>query len=146
MPAPPMSDTTTHGFRVGATAFYLEEESEPEAGEYYFGYRIVILNDGDTSARLVSRHWDIIDGSGQRKEVDGPGVVGETPYFTPGQAFKYTSFTQLSSPWGTMEGRYTMEDDQGQRFEIDIDRFYLTPESSEAHQEDRPFTGTDPDA
>jgi ApaG protein len=133
MPAPAMSDITTHGFRVGATAFYLAEESEPDQGEYYFGYRIVILNDGDRSARLLGRHWDIIDGDGRLKEVDGDGVVGETPHFPPGQAFKYTSFTQLATPWGTMEGHYLMEDDDGQRFRIAIDRFYLTPDAHEVH-------------
>jgi ApaG protein len=136
MPAPTMSDTTTRGFRVGATAFYLPNESEPENGEYYFGYRIVILNDGDTAARLVTRHWDIIDGHGHTRNIDGPGVVGETPYLTPGRAFKYTSFTQLPTPWGTMEGRYAMEDDRGARFDIAIDRFYLTPESVESHDPD----------
>lgn len=133
MPAPPMSDITTHGFRVGATAFYLPEESEPDAGEHYFGYRVVISNDGDRPARLIGRKWDIIDAEGVHKLVNGAGVVGETPRLEPGRAFKYTSFTVIKTPWGTMEGTYLMEDDDGQRFDIAIDRFWLTPDSHEAH-------------
>lgn len=134
MPAPVMSDTTTHGFRVGATAFFLSEESDPDQQIYTFGYRIVISNEGDRHARLVSRTWDIIDGDGHHKAVEGPGVVGQTPHLPPGQAFKYTSYAVLKTTWGTMQGTYTMEDDDGKTFTVDIGRFWLTPESDEPHE------------
>src|SRR4051812_46355711 len=89
MPAPERSDTTTQGVRVGAAAFYLADQSEPEDHKFVFGYTIVIANEGDAPVQLVSRHWLIIDGEGRREEVRGPGVVGETPRLEPGQAFKY---------------------------------------------------------
>lgn len=134
MPAPDMSDTTTHGFRVGATAFFLPEESDPDQQSYTFGYRIVISNEGDRPARLVSRQWDIIDADGHHREVEGAGVVGQSPHLPPGQAFKYTSFAILKTDWGTMEGQFTMQDDAGETFTIDIGRFWLTPASSEPHE------------
>jgi len=56
MPATESSDILTHGIRIDATAFYLPEESEPEDGRYLFGYRIVITNQGDEPATLLSRH------------------------------------------------------------------------------------------
>ena len=44
MSAPKMSDLTTHGIRVGATAFFLPHESVPDEGRYLFGYSILIVN------------------------------------------------------------------------------------------------------
>ena len=125
MPTPQMSDTTTDGVRVGATAFFLPEQSEPEERKFLFGYTIVIANEGSAPVQLVSRHWLIIDAEGRREEVRGPGVVGETPRLEPGQAFKYQSFCPLRTPWGTMEGTYQMRRDDGTTFDAEIGRFYL---------------------
>lgn len=125
MPTPPMSDITTHGIRVGATAYYLPEESSPDQNEYVFGYRILIVNHRDEPARLISRHWHIIDSQGDKREVRGQGVIGQNPRLEPGQAFKYSSFCVLPTPWGTMEGTYKMQQDNGSLFDIAIARFYL---------------------
>jgi ApaG protein len=122
---PEMSEITTDGIRVGATAFFLEQESDRSRHHYVFGYRIVILNEGDAPAKLISRRWMIVDADGQRQDVEGPGVVGQTPLLAPGQAFKYTSFCPLTTPWGTMEGSYLMERTDGTRFNARIARFYL---------------------
>ncbi len=125
-----MSDVTTHGVRVGANAFYLPDESTPEDSEYVFGYRVVILNDSDRTVTLLNRHWDLIDGKGEKRVIDGEGVVGQKPRLGPGEAFKYHSFAVLPTPWGTMEGHYTMRaEDDGDAFEAAIGRFYLTQES-----------------
>jgi ApaG protein len=125
MPTPEMSEAMTEGIRVGAAAFYLPQESDPHQARYAFGYTIVIANEGDAPAQLLSRHWVIIDADGEREEVRGPGVVGETPRLEPGQAFKYQSFCPLRTAWGTMEGSYTMRRDDGSEFEAKIGRFYL---------------------
>jgi ApaG protein len=125
MPTPTLSDVTTDGVRVGASAFYLPEQSDAAQQRYVFGYTIVISNEGDTAAQLISRHWLIIDANGHREEVSGPGVVGKTPRLEPGQAFKYQSFCPLKTPWGTMEGEYQMRRDDGETFDARIDRFYL---------------------
>ena len=125
-----MSDVTTHGVRVGANAFFLPDESTPEDKEFVFGYRVVILNDSDRTVTLLSRHWDLIDGEGEVRVVNGEGVVGQKPTLAPGEAFKYHSFAVLPTPWGTMEGHYTMRDEQNaEPFEAAIGRFYLTQES-----------------
>jgi ApaG protein len=125
MSTPTLSDVTTDGVRVGATAFYLPEQSDHAERRYVFGYTIVISNLGDAPAQLLSRHWVFIDANGQREEVNGPGVVGKTPRLEPGQAFKYQSFCPLKTPWGTMEGEYQMRRDNGETFDARIDRFYL---------------------
>ena len=128
MATPQMSDATTHGVRIGASAFYLRDESTPADREYLFGYNVVIANTGDEPVQLVSRHWVIIDSAGRREEVRGPGVVGQTPRLQPGEAFKYSSFARLKTAWGTMEGEYQMRRDDGSEFDALIDRFYLTTE------------------
>jgi ApaG protein len=125
MPTPEMSEQLTEGIRVGAAAFYLPQESDPDEDRYAFGYTIVISNEGDTPAQLLRRHWLIIDANGHREEVRGPGVVGETPRLEPGQAFKYQSFCPIGTEWGTMEGSYTMQRDDGSTFEAKVGRFYL---------------------
>lgn len=123
-----MSDVTTSGIRVGATAFFLPDESQPEERRYLFGYNIVIVNHSDSPAQLVSRHWVIIDAHGQRQDVEGPGVIGQTPRLTPGQAFKYQSFCPLPTEWGTMEGTYRFRRDDGETFDVEIGRFFLVKE------------------
>src|SRR3712207_2667213 len=137
MPTPELSDVTTHGVRVGATAYYLPEESDPDEPLYVFGYTIVIANQGDEPVQLLSRHWVIIDANGRREDVRGPGVVGETPRLEPGQAFKYRSFCPLRTPWGTMEGTYQMRRDTGETFDAEIGRFYLrVPKNNGDEDED----------
>ena len=125
MPTPEMSDTTTDGIRVGATAYFLPEESEPDGRRWVFGYTIVIVNVGDQPAQLLRRHWVIIDAHGRREEVQGPGVVGETPRLAPGQAFKYQSFCPLRTDWGTMRGTYGMQRPGGENFDAIIAPFAL---------------------
>jgi ApaG protein len=74
---------------------------------------------------LLSRYWHITDGTGHVQEVRGPGVVGEQPELEPGDSFNYTSGCPLPTPSGIMVGRYTMQNDGGELFEIDIPAFSL---------------------
>lgn len=125
MPTPSTSEALTHGVRVTAAAFYLPEESDPENRQYRFGYRITIQNESQVAVTLVSRRWIIIDAGGQQEEVEGPGVVGQTPRLEPGMGFKYTSYCPLRTPWGTMEGSYRLECDDGSALVAQVARFYL---------------------
>jgi ApaG protein len=133
------SETVTRGIRVHVTPTFLPEQSgEGEAWEgrrYVFAYAIRISNESAIRAKLLSRHWVIVDADGERHEVRGEGVVGHQPDLAPGQAFEYTSYCPLPTPWGTMEGEYTMQNEQGELFEIAIGRFYLVSTS----EEDRGF-------
>jgi ApaG protein len=124
------SDTVTHGIRVVADAKYVPERSHPDEGYYFFSYKITIKNEGSEPARLLSRHWIIINATGDRDEVRGPGVIGQHPLLSPGESFEYTSFCPLNTEWGTMEGTYRMQRENGDEFDIDIGRFYLTTTAS----------------
>ncbi len=123
------SNTLTHGVRVETKPFFLPEQSSPDNSKYLFGYRITISNEGERPVQLLSRHWVIIDADGDREEVKGPGVVGETPLIEPGQSHTYSSFCPLETTWGTMEGTYQMRDDAGEEFDAAIGRFVLTTAS-----------------
>ncbi len=119
------SETVTEGIRVEVYPEYIPEESNPEGNKYVFSYRIVITNEGESWAKLLSRHWIIINADGDREDVEGPGVVGYTPEFEPGESFEYTSFCPLNTNWGTMEGKFKMIRKNGETFEAQIARFYL---------------------
>jgi ApaG protein len=125
MPSPVLSDTLTHGIRVGASAEFSAADSDPSDRNFIFRYTITIANHGDAPAQLLSRHWIIIDANAQREEVRGPGVIGQTPRLVPGGEFQYQSFCPLRTKWGTMEGSYEMTRDDGETFIVNIDRFYL---------------------
>ncbi len=120
-----MSEPTSHGIRVSATSFYIAERSAPAEGRYFFGYKVMISNEGETSAQLLSRHWIISDADGRIEEVRGPGVIGETPRLAPGDAFEYTSFCPLRTQMGSMRGSYLMVRDDGGEFEAEIPIFTL---------------------
>lgn len=112
-------------FKIQAIARYVPERSNPLEPLYFFAYNITIQNEGNVNARLQSRYWHITDGTGRIHEVRGPGVVGEHPYFKPGDSFNYTSFCPLPTNWGFMKGHYIMECDDGSTFEAEIPPFAL---------------------
>ena len=127
MARPSGSDTVTQGIRVQAQAQFLPSESDSERRHYVWAYRIVITNEGTSRARLKSRHWIILDADNRREDVRGGGVVGKTPSLAPGERFEYTSGCPLRTRWGTMEGSYTFEREDGSTFEVAIGRFFLVP-------------------
>ncbi len=121
------SEVTTEGIRVTAQAQFLPGESDSERRHYVWAYRIVITNDGERPARLKSRHWIILDADNRREDVRGAGVVGKTPNLAHGERFEYTSGCPLRTRWGTMEGSYTFEREDGTAFEVAIGLGFLVP-------------------
>lgn len=119
------SETVTEGIRIRVAPSYLTAQSDPAQGKYLFAYHITIANEGGQRAKLKNRHWLIVDADGQRHEVKGPGVVGQYPELATGEKFEYSSFCPLETPWGTMEGSYEMERDDGTTFQALVARFYL---------------------
>ena len=127
MARPANSDTITEGIRVQAAAQYMPADSNPDQRQYIYAYKIVITNEGTRRAKLKARHWVILDADNHREDVRGPGVVGKTPELGPGERFEYMSGCPLRTTWGTMEGTYTMEREDGSQFNAVIGRFFLVP-------------------
>lgn len=120
-----MTDTPRYHIDVDARAEYINAQSDPDESRYVFAYNITVTNNGDVTAKLLSRHWIITDGMGKRQEVKGEGVVGEQPRISPGESFRYTSGAVLETPVGSMHGSYQMLADDGTRFEAPIEPFTL---------------------
>ena len=57
--------------------------------------------------------------------MDGEGVVGETPIIKPGETYKYKGYCPLTTEFGCMRGFYTMKDEDGEIFKVDIPEFPL---------------------
>ncbi len=123
----PESDTTSEGIRIHAVAQYLPQESDPAGRNFVFRYRITMTNTGTNAAKLLSRHWIIVDSDGRREDLRGRGVVGETPRLGAGETYSYVSYCPIKTTWGTMEGSYTFERDDGSCFQVAIGRFFLVP-------------------
>lgn len=99
---------TTDGITVRVNPRFLPEQSDPAGGRFVWSYHVRIENGSDRPVQLISRHWIITDGRGRTEEVEGPGVVGETPHLEPGAAFDYVSGCPLATPSGTMRGSYAL--------------------------------------
>jgi ApaG protein len=121
-----MEHHTDYTFEIEVATRYLDDQSEPEQDRYVFAYTIHIRNRGSVPARLLARHWIITDANGKVQEVEGEGVVGEQPWLRPGEGFEYTSGAMLETDLGTMQGYYSMEADDGTRFDTPIPAFTLT--------------------
>jgi ApaG protein len=120
-----VSNAITNGIRVTVSSNYIPAQSAPKARRYVFAYTVRIVNEGNESAQLKSRHWIITDGNGKIEQVRGPGVVGEQPMLRPGEHFEYTSGCVLETPRGSMEGTYQMVRSDGTEFDATIAPFAL---------------------
>lgn len=113
----------SNNFRISIKTEFDFDQSNPLQFQYMFRYTILIENQGDTSAQLISRKWNIRDAKGNTKYVEGPGVIGATPHFKPGDSFEYQSFCPLPTLEGEMWGHFNMVDKNGQSFKIDTPVF-----------------------
>lgn len=122
-----MASLTTQRITVSARSYYQEQYSQPEENKYVYAYRIKIENAGDFSVQLLSRVWEIIDAAGERKKVEGEGVVGQQPWIASGAAYEYNSWVEFATPIGAMCGSYTMyrRDEQGVEnyFQVAVPKF-----------------------
>ncbi|MFN0262398.1 Co2+/Mg2+ efflux protein ApaG [Tepidamorphus sp. 3E244] len=116
---------TTQGVEVTAEPEFSPERSDPDAIRYFWTYTITLRNTTAQRVQLLTRHWDIVDETGARQAVDGPGVVGEQPILAPGEQFRYTSGVPLATPSGVMRGRYGMRGEDGTSFDVEIPAFSL---------------------
>ncbi len=121
-----MGTTVTHGIKVSVKARYEPEHSDPRSAHYLFSYLVTIENRGRDTVKLLRRHWFITDSLSAPRQVEGPGVVGETPVLAPGEQFTYSSACDLVSTIGRMQGSYLMErESDGHHFSVDIPAFLM---------------------
>ncbi len=103
----------------------LQEQTDPAQQRYGYAYTVTIRNTGDVSAQLIARHWVITDHRGQVQQVRGLGVVGHQPLLKPGEQFEYTSWAQIATPQGSMQGTYFCITEDAHWFEVPVSEFAL---------------------
>jgi len=120
-----MYKAVTRNIEVIVDPSFLADKSSVPHSQFFWAYHIAIVNHGNETVQLKSRHWIITDSNGREQVVKGAGVVGEQPVLPPGGKFEYTSGVPLQTSSGFMTGRYQMVTDRGERFEIYIPTFSL---------------------
>ncbi|MEO8963339.1 MAG: Co2+/Mg2+ efflux protein ApaG [Gammaproteobacteria bacterium] len=115
---------------ISAISTYLPEQSSQEKQRFLWTYEITISNQSDTIVQLLNRFWHITDMTGHVEEVRGPGVIGLQPIIKPESKFVYSSFCQLMTPQGTMEGDYAMQTLEEEHFLVKIPKFTLSAPTS----------------
>lgn len=111
--------------KIDVETQFLPDQSDAEENRFVFAYTITIHNHGKLPVQLLTRRWLITDARGIIQEVVGDGVVGEQPTIRPGDYHRYSSFSVLETPVGTMEGSYGMVDKEGEAFDASIPVFRL---------------------
>jgi ApaG protein len=107
------SSCVTLGVCVDVRSEYLPSRSDPPHA-YLFRYFVRFVNEGaGVPVKLLRRHWYITDANGRTDEVEGEGVVGQTPTLSPGESYTYSSFSPLRTTCGTMRGVFTFAREDG---------------------------------
>ena len=120
-----MYKKTTFGVTVTVHPYFLEDQSSPQESHYVWAYQVNIQNSSMNTIKLNHRSWLIIDANGKIINIQGEGVVGESPILHPGECFEYTSGTPLKTTNGIMQGFYLMSQENGEQLKIDIPTFSL---------------------
>jgi ApaG protein len=121
-----MNTLISKGVEISVEVFYQPEYSQPVNHEFMFAYRITITNHNQFTVQLLRRQWYIFDSPGDRREVEGEGVVGQQPTISSGESFQYVSGCNLKSEMGKMWGQYEMLDTNNmQTFKVDIPAFQM---------------------
>ncbi len=113
-------------FTVTVVTQYLPERSSAADDAYAFAYTITIRNTGPVTGQLIARHWIISDGAGKVEQVRGLAVVGHQPLLRPGERFEYTSWAQIATPRGRMEGTFFCITEDAHWFETPVPAFELS--------------------
>jgi ApaG protein len=129
-----MVSLTTQEVTVSANSVFQRQYSEPAKRQYVYAYQIRIENNGLSPIQLLSRAWEVIDATGDRRLVEGEGVVGQQPIIQPGQSHEYTSWVQFETPIGAMRGSFIMQrnDRKGhvEIFQVEVPKFlHIAPET-----------------
>jgi ApaG protein len=121
-----METQTTNGIKISVETFYQPKYSKPVEMQYIFAYRIRIENLTDQPVQLLRRYWRVVESTGQVREIEGEGVIGQQPLLAPGERHEYVSWVHLATGIGTMEGSYLMQHHpHGEHFRVRVPRFPL---------------------
>lgn len=121
-----MIQQVTEEIAVAVEFGFQPDYSVPHTAEYLFAYQITIENRSPYAVQLLRRHWYILDSNGEETQVEGEGVVGETPIIKPDCSHQYVSMCNFKTDIGMMKGKYKMLRLFDQKlFEVEIPPFTM---------------------
>ncbi|MDO6758629.1 Co2+/Mg2+ efflux protein ApaG [Tamlana sp. 2_MG-2023] len=122
-----MVQQVTKGIKISVKTTYEGSFYKNYKIQYAFGYTITIENQSKDSVQLFARHWEILDALNNIETVSGEGVVGKKPVLKPGESHTYSSGCLLTSPFGAMQGHYSMVNfTTTKKFQVTIPNFKLS--------------------
>jgi len=122
-----MVQQVTRGIKISVVTTFEGSFYKNYKIQYAFGYTITIENQSKDSVQLNARHWEILDALNNIETVSGEGVVGKKPVLKPGESHTYTSGCLLTSPFGAMQGYYSMINfTSTKKFNVTIPTFKLS--------------------
>ena len=121
-----MVTATTNGIQVSVEAHYQPFQSKPVSSKFVFSYTVTITNLREEKVQLLTRCWHIFDSGGDKRVVEGEGVVGKQPIIEPQQHFQYASWCPLNTEIGKMHGTFYMYEAANEdHFEVFVPEFSL---------------------
>jgi ApaG protein len=117
--------SSTNDIHITVWPEYLDSKSSVIGDLFIWAYHIRIDNKSLENIKLVNRYWRITDEKGIVQEVNGEGVVGEQPTIAPNASYQYSSGVHLRYPSGIMTGKYQMQKDNKEIFDVKIPTFSL---------------------
>ncbi|WP_445732343.1 Co2+/Mg2+ efflux protein ApaG [Mariniflexile sp.] len=122
-----MVQQVTRGIKISVETTYEGSFYKNYKIQYAFGYTVTIENQSKDSVQLNARHWEILDALNNVEVVSGEGVIGKKPVLKPGESHTYTSGCLLTSPFGAMQGHYSMVNfTTTKNFKVTIPTFKLS--------------------
>ena len=122
-----MVQQVTRGIKISVDTTFEGSFYKNYKIQYAFGYTVTIENQSKDSVQLNARHWEILDALNNIENVSGEGVIGKKPVLKPGESHTYTSGCLLSSPFGAMQGHYSMVNfTTTKKFKVTIPTFKLS--------------------
>lgn len=122
-----MVQQVTRGIKISVETTFEGSFYKNYKIQYAFGYIITIENQSKDSVQLNARHWEILDALNNVETVDGDGVIGKKPVLKPGESHTYASGCLLTSPFGAMQGHYSMVNfTTTEKFKVIIPLFKLS--------------------
>jgi uncharacterized protein affecting Mg2+/Co2+ transport len=95
-----MISLETKGIFIGVETEFLPQQSDSMQFNFVFMYTILIENKSNDIVQLIKRKWEIADSNGDKRIVEGEGVIGEKPILLPNEKYTYSSGCNLASDYG----------------------------------------------
>lgn len=121
-----MVQQVTKGIKISVNTNFEGTFYKNHRIHFAFVYKVTIENQSSEYVQLNGRHWNILDSLNEKEIVTGNGVIGKKPKLAPGESHTYTSGCVLTSPFGAMNGHYTMFNfSNATTFKVEIPTFKL---------------------